>query len=299
MKNKFENIDDRVPFILYPYFLGKRYKDITGNSLNLFFPRTLSEKVQWLKLFDSTPLKGLCADKVAVRDYFCKKIVNGADYLKKVFGVWDDFDDIDFDSLPSKFILKLNHGCGFNSFIINKEKMLEHSIQFNSLRERINLFYNTRYYLNSLELHYKFIKPQIFAEEIIGGDSSLLFNDWMVYCFNGEPKFCNYIAHFKDGFDYSFVNNEKFQKLDFSIAYKTIDANLCKPYNYEKMFELASILSKDFKFVRVDFIEFDKKLYFAELTFTPYSGYFRYNGLSYTDDRSKKIDLMLGDMLII
>lgn len=297
MSNKFENIPDNVPSFLYPYYLSKRYKDITGNNLNLLFPKLISEKVQWLKLFDSTELKGYCADKVSAREYFISKISEGDEYLKPVYGVWDNFDSIDFSVLPQKFILKLNHGCGFNSFIVNKDKLLNNLPQFYSLRDRINLFYNTRYYLNSLELHYKYIKPKVFAEEIIGGDNSPLFNDWMVYCFNGEPKFCNYILHLKDGFDYSYIYNEKFERLDFSIMSSIGRNNLVKPYNYEKMFEFARLLSKDFKFVRVDFIELDKKLYFAELTFTPYSGYFRFNGVEQTTKESLKIDKMLGDML--
>lgn len=299
MKNKFENIDDRVPSFLYPYFLSKKYKEITGNNLNLFCPKTLSEKVQWLKLFNSTKEKGMWADKVIARELFKEKIPDGEMYLKPFLGTWDNFDDINFDLLPEKFILKLNHGCGFNSFIVNKSKLLANTRQFLSLRDRINLFKSTRYYLNSLEMHYKFITPKIFAEEIIGGDNAPLFNDWMIYCFNGEPLFCNYIIHYKDGFDYSFVNNKNFEKQDFSICYKTIDNNVMKPKNYEKMFEFAKILSSEFSFVRVDFIDFQGQLYFAEMTFTPYSGYFRYNGQDYKTPESKKIDRKLGDLLKI
>lgn len=297
MKNKFENISEYTPFVFYPLILKKKYKEITGNNLNLFFPKTLSEKVQYLKLFDSTRLKGKWADKIEARKLFCEKIENGELYLKPLIGVWNNFDEIDFNLLPEKFILKLNHGCGFNSFVINKTKLLQNQPQFQSLRNRINLFQNTRYYLNSLELHYKYIKPLVFAEEIIGGDNARLFNDWMIYCFNGKPLFSNYILHYNDGLDISYINNEKFEKQNFSIPFMTNNANLVKPQNYEKMFEFARILSKEFKFVRVDFIEQESKLYFAEMTFTPYSGYFKYNGISYTENESLKIDRMLGDLL--
>ncbi len=297
MNNKVENISDKTPAFLYPFILKKRYKEITGNNLHLFLPKLLSEKVQWLKLFDSTKEKAEFSDKVKARELFCRKIPDGKKYLKPVFGVWNSFDEINFDTLPERFILKLNHGCGFNSFVMNKDVLLSSPKQFESFKNRINLFYNTRYHLNSLELHYKYIKPKIFAEEIIGEDNVLLFNDWMIYCFNGRPEFCNYIIRYKDGFNYSYVYNEEFKKLDFSIAYTKAQNNLVKPYNYEKMFEFAKILSKDFKFVRVDFIEHNKKLYFAEMTFTPHSGYFRYNGINQTTQESLKIDRMLGDML--
>lgn len=299
MKNKFENIDDKIPEIFYPFLLSKKYKDITGNNLNLLFPSTLSEKIQWLKLFDSTVLKGMWADKIKARELFCNKIPNGEDYLKPLIGVWNNFDEIDFNTLPDKFILKLNHGCGFNTFVINKNQMLNSTAQFESLRQRINIFQNTRYYLNSLELHYKYIIPKVFAEEIVGGDKPVLFNDWMIYCFNGKPLFSNYILHYKDGFEFSYINNDKFEKLDFTIGFRKPDNNIVKPKNYEKMFEFARILSKDFKFVRVDFIEYRGKLYFAEMTFTPYSGFFRFNAVNQTDPESKKIDKMLGKMLKI
>lgn len=299
MKNDFEIFDSKIPTIFYPYYLGKRYKEITGNNLNLLFPKLLSEKIQWLKLFDSTKKKGVFADKVAARQCFCEKIIDGEQYLKPLLGIWNNFDEIDFDKLPDKFILKLNHGCGFNSFVINKDKLLANIPQFQSLRKRINLFQNTRYYLNSFELHYKYITPKIFAEEIIGGSNATLFNDWMIYCFNGKPKFCNYIVRYKDGINYSYVYNEKFEKQDFSIAYNTDNNNILKAYNYEKMFELSHILSKDFKFVRVDFVEYEKKLYFAEMTFTPYSGYFRFNGVDSDMPEATRVDRMLGDMLKI
>lgn len=299
MKNKYENIDDKIPAIFYPYFLSKMYKDITGNNLNLLFPSTLSEKIQWLKLFDSTEQKGMWADKIKARELFSKAIPNGENYLKPLLGVWNSFDDINFDELPDKFILKLNHGCGFNSFVINKKNIISNTRQFESLRQRINLFQNTKYYLNSLELHYKYIVPKVFAEEIIGGDKPILFNDWMIYCFNGQPAFSNYILHYKDGFEFSYINNEKFEKQDFSIGFIKPDNNVVKPRNYEKMFEFAKILSKDFKFVRVDFVEYKEKLYFAEMTFTPYSGFFRFNAVNQTNPESKKVDKMLGEMLKI
>jgi hypothetical protein len=297
MNSKVENIKDNYPKILYPLFLSRRYNDLTGNKLNLFFPHLLSEKVQWLKLFNSTKLKGDWADKVLARDKFVQKINDGEKYLKPLLGVWNNFDEIDFDKLPNQFILKLNHGCGFNSFVLNKENLLRNQKQFLMLKNRINIFFDTRYYLNSLELHYKFIKPRILAEEIIGGENSPLFSDWMIYCFNGEPKFANFIVHRKDGINSSYVYNENFEKQDFSICFKTGNTIIPKPTNYEKMFEFAKILSNDFKFVRVDFIEYEEKLYFAEMTFTPYSGYFRFNGLDPNTKEALYVDKKLGNLL--
>ena len=100
--------------------LKEWYFDATGETLNLDNPQTCNEKIQWLKLYDSTPLKSRLADKFAVRSWIKEKI--GEQYLVPLLGVWDRFDDIDFDSLPQKFVLKCNHGSGYNIIVTDKSK---------------------------------------------------------------------------------------------------------------------------------------------------------------------------------
>lgn len=96
------------------------YFEYTGETLNLDNPKTFNEKIQWLKLYDSTPLKTRLADKYAVRDWVKEKI--GEQYLLPLLGVWDRFEDIDFDKLPQKFVLKCNHGSGYNIIVRDKTK---------------------------------------------------------------------------------------------------------------------------------------------------------------------------------
>ena len=137
MKDKIEVVSDKVPEFLYPFYLGKIFKEHTGNNLNLIFPRTLSEKIQWLKLYDATPEKTMWSDKLKARELFAEKIEGGEKYLKPLINVWKNFDDINFEELPNSFILKSNNGSGFNSFIMNKTFLLKNKNQLKKL-ERTN-----------------------------------------------------------------------------------------------------------------------------------------------------------------
>ena len=305
MKNKIEVVSDKVPEFLYPFYLAKIFKEHTGNNLNLIFPRTLSEKIQWLKLYDAIPEKTMWSDKLKARELFAEKIEGGEKYLKPLIKVWKNFDEINFEELPDSFILKSNNGSGFNSFIMNKSLLLKNTNQLKKLKMRTEYFQSVRYHLKSLELQYRNIESLIFAEELIGETYAEPIADWEIYCFNGEPKFITTLPKYKLGKngcyrnEKSYVYNENYEKLDFSISVDTDDDEIEKPIYFEKMFEYARILSKDFKFVRVDFVENNGKLYFGELTFTPCSGFFRFNGLKGNNPQAKKIDLRLGKLLKI
>ena len=102
----------------YPYRLSRLYRKSFGETLNLTNPRTYNEKMQWAKLYDNNPLKTTLTDKYLVRDWIRNKI--GEEYLIPLLGVWDSFDDIDFSNLPNKFVLKTNHGSGWNIIIKDK-----------------------------------------------------------------------------------------------------------------------------------------------------------------------------------
>lgn len=103
----------------YKNFIELQYKRQTGKSINWEKPETLTEKIQWMKLYDSTPLKTRLADKYLVRNWVARKI--GEKYLIPLLGVWDDADDIDFDELPDQFVLKCNHGCNMNIIVRDKK----------------------------------------------------------------------------------------------------------------------------------------------------------------------------------
>ena len=256
-----------IPECMYQEYLKDWFYFTTGKMLNLENPQTFNEKIQWLKLYDSTPLKTKLADKYLVRDWVKEKI--GEDYLIPLLGVWKNFDDIDFDKLPEKFVLKANHGSSWNIIVTDKNKFDK-----KLAKRKIKKWLNTNYaLLGGLELHYKNIKPLIIAEEYIEADDGDL-KDYKFLCFNGEVKYVwvdkdRYKNHKRNLYDINW--NLVPEKISEKHVYDNFSP-CAKPYNFEKMLKFANIMSKGFPFVRVDFYENDNKLYFGEMTFTSASG---------------------------
>ena len=163
----------------YPEVLAEDYEKRQGKPLNLDNPKTFTEKIQWLKIFDATPLKSRLADKYLVRYWVAEKI--GQEYLIPLLGVWDDFD-----SLPDQFVLKCNHGWKMNIIVRDKK-----SFDLRNAREKINAWLAVDFgALSNLELHYSRIKRKIIAEKFMtNGDTSDL-NDYKFSCFNGRVNHC-------------------------------------------------------------------------------------------------------------
>ncbi len=250
---------DKLKIYLKVWFFKK-----TGEILNLDDPKTFNEKIQWLKLYDSTPLKTKLADKYLVREWIKEKI--GEEYLIPLLGVWDKFDDIDFDKLPDRFVLKGNHGCAYNYIVKDKSKM-----DIEDARKKFNKWMKRNYAQNGgVELHYKDIPPKIVAEAYIE-DSNKELNDYKIMCFNGKPEYI-WIdqGRFTDRTEN--IYNTKWELQPFLLTYPNSKEEVAPPQNLDKMFELAEILAKDFSLVRVDFYNVDGKIYFGEMTFTSASG---------------------------
>lgn len=266
----------------YPYILKKWYKRRTGKTLNLENPKTFNEKMQWLKIYDSTPVKTKLADKYEVRQWVKEKI--GEEYLIPLLGVWDSFDDINFSSLPDKFVLKANHGSHWNIIVKDKSKL-----NIAKAKKSFDKWLKRDYsYKAGLELHYRGIRPKIIAEQFVS-DSNNQLNDYKVLCFNGEPKFvwldCGRYTKYRTKNIYDINWNLQ----PFAMSYKNSKQEIPAPENLSKMVDLARILCKDFSFVRVDFYNLDGKIYFGEMTFTSMSGVEVFNPEEY--------DLILGNML--
>lgn len=259
--------------------LKEWYKNYTGKELNLESPKTFNEKMQWLKLYDSTEFKGKLADKYESRQWLKDEL--GKDYSVKILGVWDRFDDIDFSKLPNKFILKATHGSGWNIIVKDKSKL-----NVSDAKKKFNSWLNTNYaFVMGYELHYLFIKPRIIAEEYLGDN----LIDYRFYCYNGDPKevwvdkYSGTQNHKRTIYDINW--NEK----EFLCAWPRLDENISKPVNFDLMRKISKTISKYFRFVRVDFFEVDSKMYLGEITFIPLSGIGKYIPESY--------DLIEGELL--
>lgn len=237
----------------------------TGKTLNLENPKTFNEKIQWLKLYDSTPLKTKLADKYRVRDWIKETI--GEEFLVPLLGVWDSFDEIDFSALPDQFVLKTNHASGWNVIVTDKSQLdlKETKLKFDTWMSK-NFAYN-----NGLELHYANIPHKIIAEKYISDLDGDIF-DYRFFCFNGKPQYIwvdigSGTSHHKRN-----IYDMEWNLQAYRVNYPFIDPAPLKPENLEEMIALAEKLCASFAFVRVDFYDVNGKIYFGEMTFTPQGG---------------------------
>lgn len=259
---------------------------------NLFAPKGFNEKIQWLKLHDRKKEYATFVDKHEVKKYVSDTI--GAEYVITEYGVWDSFDDINFDKLPNKFVLKTTHDCGGVLVCKNKAKL-----NISEAKKFIDSHLNTSYYEEGREWPYKLVKPRIIAEELLVDPKISECSefekkadglvDYKFYCFNGEPKFL-YIAFA------NIINGEKhdllsFLNMDWTAApfyrkdHKAFPIKIEKPACFNEMVDISRKLSKGIPFVRVDLYEINGRIYFSELTLSPGSGF----GCFYPKEWEKKI----------
>lgn len=242
------------------------YEVYTGRVLDLNHPRTFNEKIQWLKLCDSTPVKGNLSDKYLVRDYVREKI--GQKYLVPICGVWDSFDEIDFDQLPDKFVLKCTHGSGMNEIISSRDE-----IDYSVLRERFQDWMKMNYaYKCGFELHYKYITPRIIAESYLQTSDGSDLRDYKVHVFNGKAKIVQVDIDRMHVHRRNLYTTE-WEYIPYSILYPTApDVQIEKPDCLQEMIRVSETLAGNFVYVRVDFYIVGGHIYFGEMTFTHGSG---------------------------
>lgn len=249
--------------IEYKKLLQKWFLKYNKHELNLDYPTTFNEKIQWMKLYASTPIKTVLADKYLVRQWIKDTI--GEEYLIPILGVYDKYEDINFDTLPEQFVIKCNHGCGYN--IIVKDK---NELDKEATKQKLNKWMSENFAFKcGFELHYKNIKPKIIIEKYMEDESGEL-QDYKFMCFNGKTKLIlldsnRYSGHKRN------VYNENWELQNFS-DFPNNPHKIAKPSNLEKLKELAHILSKEFNFARIDFYIVNGSIYFGEITFTPASG---------------------------
>ena len=256
-------------------FLKKLYKAKFNKELDLENPKAFNEKLQWLKLYYKRPDYTMMADKYAVRPYIAEKI--GEEYLVPLLGVWDNPDDVDFDSLPQQFVLKCNHNSGLGMCICKDKSKLN----IEKARKNIRKGFEEDHFLLSREWQYRDIPKKILAEKYMKDslqtEETGIIN-YKIGCFNGEPKYI-YVSRNSEGKKNDCISmlTPEWTEAPFKHKlYKPFDVLPPKPVNYDKMLEFSRILSEGIPFVRVDFYEIDSKLYFSELTFNVAGGFTQY-----------------------
>lgn len=234
---------------------------------NLKHPCTFNEKIQWLKLHDRKPEYTIMVDKYAVKDYVAGII--GEEYIIPTLGVWDRFDDIDFDELPRQFVLKTTHGGGGMAVVICKDKNTFDKVKARHILERS---LRSDIYTDYREWPYKNVPKRIIAEKYMQADDDDGLTDYKIHNFNGIPKVilvCR--ERFADSPMAETFFTDEWEKLD--IIRPGHPNPTCKqPENLEELLKLARVLSKDIPFVRTDFYTIGGKAYFGEITFYPASG---------------------------
>lgn len=262
------------------------YKSKFNKELNLSNPESFNEKLQWLKLNYRDSKNINLVDKYEVRKYI--ESVLGSEYLIPLLGVYDSFDEINFDILPDKFVLKTTHDSGGVIVCRDKSKLDKRKVKkIISKSLRNNYFYWGR------EWPYKDIKPRIICEEMIETENNSAPIDYKFHCFNGNVDNVMLCVGRETGNTKFYFFNEKWELLRYNKMGKEAakDFTLDRPDEMNRMFEIARILSKNLPFVRVDLYCENKKIYFGELTFFPESG-FDSNLLIETDKLfGEKIDL--------
>lgn len=286
------NLYDKKPVVYnYEYYssltknqykeeLCKWFKRVTGKELNLSNPQTYNEKIQWTKLYDNNPLKTQLTDKLLVRSWVKERI--GEKYLVKLLGVWDRFEDIDFDQLPQKFVLKATHGCEMN--IIVKDK---NNFDREDAKKKFDIWLNTNYaFKNGFELQYLHIKPRIIAEEYMENDGGDLY-DYKFWCFDNKVHFVMFLSERQSGLKMNFFDLN-WNPLSFGY-YPPSSKPIPKPDNLDEMISISQKLCEGFSHVRVDLYRLnDGTIKFGEMTFTSASGQCKWN--------PPEADLMLGKL---
>lgn len=243
------------------------YRLKTGYKLNLDNPSTYNEKLQWIKLYEKNQLMPKCCDKYLVREYVencgCSEILNEL--------YWSGFnpEDIPFDILPEKFVIKVTHGSTFNIICKNRNELdREKTIKILKkwLKEKFLPCYG--------EWFYGIEKPRVIIEKYLEDSESRELMDYKIFCFNGKPKYIRVDSgrftknHCKDIYDVEWNIQKKFQ-----MGYNNSNVILAKPKCLNEMLRFAEVLSKEFLHARVDFYIVNDKIIFGEITFTNGAGF--------------------------
>lgn len=254
-------------------------------KLNIEQPTTFTEKLQWLKLNDRNPQYTKMVDKCEAKEFVGKII--GSQYIVPTIGVWDNFNQINFDLFPNSFVLKTTHDSG--SVVICKDKK---DFDLKKAKKIITKSLKNNYFYMCREWPYKNVKPRIIAEEYLGDLDTMDIKDYKFFCFDGKPEVLLVCSErmTSDNMCKTWFDSD-FNMLDIVENNHRRDMNLTKPENYEKMKEIASKLSKNIPFVRIDLYEVDNRVYFGEITFFPSGGIERFSPEEWNYELGKKIDL--------
>lgn len=256
-----------------------------GYKLDLRNPKTFSEKLQWLKLYNRKPEYTMMVDKYAVKDYVASII--GEKYIIPTLGVWDKPEDIEWDRLPNQFVLKTTHGGGSSGVVICKNK---DAFNKDKAIRRLNKSMKQDIYRELKEWPYKNVKRRIIAEKFISDENNEL-NDYKIFNFDGEPRmievdYDRFKGHLRN------LYTTDWERIDAVLKYPSDhEREFSKPEVLEELKELCRKVSVGIPHVRSDFFIVDNRIYFGELTF--------FHGSGYEKTIPEKFNKTIGDWLVL
>ncbi|MBQ2176303.1 MAG: glycosyl transferase [Alphaproteobacteria bacterium] len=254
-------------------YLKGRYRILMGKRLNLNNPTLFSEKLQWLKLYNHRPEYTTIVDKMTVKDYVAGII--GSEYIIPTIGAWERPEDIEWDKLPQKFVLKTTHGGGSLGVVVCTDKS---TFDKSSAIKKLKTSMKTDSYRIQMEWPYKNVHKRIIAEEYLEPDPETNdLSDYKFSCFNGKVTDVMVCYGRTSGNTKFYFFDKDWKLLPLNILGKNApsDFTLPKPHCIDKMFELASKLSTGIPYARVDLYAVGNHPYFGEITFFPQSGFDR------------------------
>lgn len=246
-------------------------------------PKTLNDKIRWMMLNYHDEKLNEVIDKVKVREYVKSTI--GGEYLIKVLGIYNNAAGINFEKLPNRFIIKTNHGSGWNIICYDKQQL-----DIKRTVKQLNKWMNRNYYDHTKEWGYRDIVPKIIIEELLDDGFNKLPIDFKVYCFHGEPKFTEVGVGRDVDIKWGIYDNF-WNPMRYSGNFKNIDYAIVKPDEFDEMLVLASKLSKNFPFSRIDFYIVDHQIYFGEITIYSDAGCSACDSKEYNELFSSYLDI--------
>ena len=265
-------------------YLGIKFRSRFGYWMDWNNPKTFSEKLQWLKVYDRHPEYTKMVDKLAAKEYVASVV--GEEFIIPTLAVYDSADEIDFENLPDQFVLKCTHDSG--GLVVCKDNS---KFDRDAARRKLRKCLKRSYVIQNREYPYKNVTRRIIAEKYIEDESGYELKDYKFFCFSGAPRliqldFDRFSDHKKNLFSLDW------ELLPFSFNYpRHPECIFPKPIGLEKMIELAKVLSKNIPFVRIDLYNNNGKIYFGEITFFPASGLGKFQPVEWDDKLGEWIKL--------
>ena len=285
-----------APILPDKLYLKLMFRLKMGYWMDFANPKTFQEKLQWLKLYNRKPEYTKMVDKFAVKEYVAQLL--GEECIIPTLGVWDKFDDIDFDFLPNQFVLKTTHGGGNTGVVICKDKS---TFDRNKAKSKLEKSLKSDIYVSFREWPYKNVKKQIIAEKFIEINGYQDLSDYKFFCFDGEPKYCQVIR------DRNAIETIDFYDMHWNhipliglnpilmgksvLSFKNGTTQVGRPKELDLIIGICRVLTTGIPFSRVDLYIVDDKIYFGEITFFPASGFGCFEPMEW--------DAILGDLITL